>query len=127
MSGIRTVCDLFGLTERAVRFYEERGLVEPARDRFNCRKYDARARARLQLIAEYRRVGLSIEDIQEILSLEPMGAAAQRTRATQTLRKRIAELDAARRQAESLIQRFASEEIVAVNSDSRLRVAGGAR
>jgi DNA-binding transcriptional MerR regulator len=117
MCGISTVCELFGLTPRAVRFYEDRGLVQSRRDRFNCRSYDSRARARLEQIAAYRQAGLSIEDILEIFALEDAGGGAQRDCATRKLKAKLAELDGARRQAEQLIQRFSAERIVAVNSD----------
>jgi DNA-binding transcriptional MerR regulator len=123
MCGISTVCELFGLTPRAVRFYEDRGLVTSGRDKFNCRKYDARARARLEQIAAYRQAGLSIEDILEIFALEAEGDGAQRDCATRKLKARLTELEGARRQAEQLIQRFSAERIVAVNSDR----AGGRR
>ena len=119
MCGISTVCELFGLTPRAVRFYEDRGLVTSGRDKFNCRKYDSRARARLEQIAAYRQAGLSIDDILEIFTLQAEGdEAAQRECATRKLKARLTELDGARRQAEQLIQRFSAERIVAVNSDT---------
>lgn len=117
MCGISTVCELFGLTPRAVRFYEDRGLVQSRRDRFNCRSYDTRARARLEQIAAYRQADLSIEDILEIFALEDAGGVAHRDCATRKLKAKLAELDGARRQAEQLIQQFGAEHIVAVNSD----------
>lgn len=57
----------FGLTARAIRHYEALGLITALRDRQNCRRFDAQARFRLQLIAEFRRAGLCLEDIREIL------------------------------------------------------------
>ena len=118
MCGISTVCEQFDLTPRAVRFYEDRGLVQSGRDRFNCRKYDHRARARLGEIAAYRQAGLSIDDILEIFALEAEGEVAQRACASRKLKAKLAELDAARKQAEQLIQNFAADHIVAVNSDT---------
>jgi len=118
MCGISAVCELFGLTPRAVRFYEDRGLVQSRRDRFNCRNFDRRARARLEEIAAYRQAGLSIDDIQEIFRLEEVGFPAQRDYATRKLKARLAELESARRQAEHLLQHFDTEHIVAVNNDA---------
>ena len=57
----------FGLTARALRYYEEVGLIEADRDRLNCRRYDARAMERLELIAQFRRAGLDVRDIRLIL------------------------------------------------------------
>jgi DNA-binding transcriptional MerR regulator len=119
---------MFGLTPRAVRFYEERGLVESRRDRFNCRTYDSRARGRLEQIAAYRQVGLSLDDIIEIFSCEAEGAAVQRECAMRKLKARLTQIEAARRQTESLLQRFDADSRPAPGLRSsnvrRLAVAG---
>jgi DNA-binding transcriptional MerR regulator len=118
MCGISTVCELFDLTPRAVRFYEDRGLVQSGRDRFNCRKYDSKARARLEQIAAYRQAGLSIDDIFEIFSLDTEGEAAQHACAARKLKAKLVELERATHQAEALLQRHTSDRLVAVNTDS---------
>jgi DNA-binding transcriptional MerR regulator len=127
MCGISMVCEQFGLTARAVRFYEDRGLVQSGRDRTNCRRYDKLARARLEQIAGYRQAGLSIDDILEIFALEAEGPRAQRECATLKLRARLADLDQARRQAEQLLKRFAAERLVAISADAgaERRVSAG--
>lgn len=130
MCGISTICDQFGLTARAVRFYEDRGLVQSGRDRLNCRRYDKVARARLEQIAAYRQAGLSIDDILEIFALEAAGPAAQRACAGQKLVVKLVELDRAKRQAEQLLERFAAERVAAMGGEAPgvLRVAvNGAR
>ena len=97
--GIGEVTKLFGLTARSVRFYEERGLLTSGRDRRNCRRYDHQARSTLELIAQLRRAGLSIPDIQSLLEVRGVGddlqACAQRLiRARrQALQRQLAELD----------------------------------
>ena len=53
------VSQQFGLTARAIRHYESLGLISTVRDRQNYRRFDSRARTRLQLIADFRRAGLS--------------------------------------------------------------------
>ena len=70
MATITQLSELYGLTPRAIRFYEERGLVESGRDMFNRRLYDMDARERLRAIAELRRAGLGLEEIETILGLE---------------------------------------------------------
>ncbi len=47
--GITELCREFGITLRALRFYEDKGLISPARDGMN-RVYSYKDRARLQLI-----------------------------------------------------------------------------
>jgi DNA-binding transcriptional MerR regulator len=65
---IRQLCLEFKGTPRALRFYEDKGLLNPARDGMN-RVYSYRDRARLQLILRGKRVGLSLAEIGEILDL----------------------------------------------------------
>ena len=52
---IRQLCREFGATARALRFYEDKGLLTPAR-KGQTRVYDARDRARLKLILRGRRI-----------------------------------------------------------------------
>lgn len=58
----------FGVTPRALRFYEDKDLLHPARDGMN-RVYSYRDRARLILILRGKRLGLSLADIRDILDL----------------------------------------------------------
>ncbi len=58
----------FGITTRAIRFYEHRGLIIPAR-RGVTRAYSRRDRARLILILRGKNLGFSLEDIAEFLAL----------------------------------------------------------
>jgi DNA-binding transcriptional MerR regulator len=65
---IRQLCLEFKCTPRALRFYEDKGLLNPARDGMN-RVYTYRDRGRLVLILRGKRVGLSLLEIGEILDL----------------------------------------------------------
>ena len=65
---IAQLAEEFGITHRAVRFYEQEGLLAPAR-RGNRRVYTAGDRVRLKLILRGRRLGFSVLEIREILSL----------------------------------------------------------
>jgi len=58
----------FALSHRAIRFYEDRGLLSPQRIGGN-RIYSARDRARLQLILRGKRLGFALADIKELLEL----------------------------------------------------------
>jgi DNA-binding transcriptional MerR regulator len=68
--GMSNAMRLFGLTARALRFYEERGLIEARRDRLNTRYYDPVARRRLEWISRLRKAGVSLPDIREVLDVE---------------------------------------------------------
>ena len=58
----------FALTTRTIRFYEDEGLIAPARSGRN-RVYGVRERTRLKLILRGKRLGLSLIEIREILDL----------------------------------------------------------
>lgn len=58
----------FGLTLRALRFYEDRKLLVPARSG-STRLYSAEHRQRLKLILLAKRVGFSLTEIEEILKV----------------------------------------------------------
>lgn len=94
---IRQLCDAFGATARALRFYEDKGLLAPARDGMN-RVYGPRDRARLALIMQGKRLGFSLADLRELLDLydENDGGAAQMAAILPKVRERIAALHAQR-------------------------------
>jgi DNA-binding transcriptional MerR regulator len=91
---IRQLCLEFKCTPRALRFYEDRGLLAPARQGLN-RVYSYKDRARLQLILRGKRVGLSLAEIREILELydKQDGGAAQNAKALRKFRERIVALE----------------------------------
>ena len=74
--GMAGAMRLFGLTARALRFYEEKGLVEARRDRLNARFYDPAARRRLEWISRLRKAGVSLPDIEEVRA-EDEGASGK--------------------------------------------------
>ena len=58
----------FGISPRAIRFYEDQGLLRPQRIGGN-RVYTHRDRARLTLVLRGKRLGFSLADIKELLNL----------------------------------------------------------
>ena len=58
----------FGISTRAIRFYEAKGLLTPERVG-GTRVFRRRDRARLSLILRGKRLGFSLRDISEYLSL----------------------------------------------------------
>ena len=91
---IRQLCLEFKCTPRALRFYEDKGLLNPARDGMN-RVYSYRDRGRLQLILRGKRVGLSLSEIGEILDLYEAdeSGAAQAAKSLKKFRERIVALE----------------------------------
>jgi DNA-binding transcriptional MerR regulator len=69
---IGEMCDSFGVTARALRFYEDEKLIAPER-RGTARLYTDRDRARLTWILRGKRVGFSLNDIRELLDLYDIG------------------------------------------------------
>jgi DNA-binding transcriptional MerR regulator len=95
---IRQLCAEFGVTPRSLRFYEDKGLLSPARDGMK-RVYAVRDRARLQLILRGKRVGFSLAEIRDMLDLYDRDDmhAAQMAVSVAKFRGRIVELEAQKR------------------------------
>lgn len=92
-----TISDLsceFGVTARALRFYEDEGLIAPERRGLQ-RIYSARDRARLAWILRGKRVGFSLAEIREMIDLYDIGDGrqVQRQVTLERCRDRIATLD----------------------------------
>ncbi|MDE2454179.1 MAG: MerR family DNA-binding transcriptional regulator [Burkholderiales bacterium] len=66
--GITELCREFGITLRAIRFYEDKGLLEPRRVN-GARVYTRRDRARLALILRSKAIGASLAEIRHYLDL----------------------------------------------------------
>jgi len=58
----------FGVTTRAIRFYEDCGLLEPSRSGRN-RVYGARDRTRLRLTLRGKRLGLRLAEVKELVDM----------------------------------------------------------
>lgn len=65
---ITNLSEEFGVTARALRFYEDEGLIAPERHGL-ARIYSRRDRARLAWILRGKRVGFSLADIREMIDL----------------------------------------------------------
>ena len=62
----------FNITPRAIRFYEDQGLIAPERQGQN-RIYSRRDRARLAWILRAKNVGFSLAEIREMIDLYDVG------------------------------------------------------
>lgn len=66
--GITELCKAFGITLRALRFYEDKGLLSPMRVN-GARVYTRRDRARLALILRAKEIGSPLSEIKHYLDL----------------------------------------------------------
>jgi DNA-binding transcriptional MerR regulator len=68
---IRDLAKEFDLTTRAIRFYEDMGLLDPQRDGpgGRVRVYSARDRTRLKLTLRAKRLGLSLTEAKELIDM----------------------------------------------------------
>lgn len=66
--GIAETAEHFGITTRALRFYEDKGLLTPHRANGH-RVFNALDRARLEKILRAKRIGFSLEDIKQFLEV----------------------------------------------------------
>jgi DNA-binding transcriptional MerR regulator len=109
-----------GMTARAVRFYEDKGLITPQRAG-TTRVYSARDRARMILILRGKRLGFALSEIKEYLDLYDVDV-------TQHAQLRALLAAVAKRRAQLLAQRQAIDEAlaeladIAVQSEAALKI-----
>jgi len=109
----------FALTTRAIRFYEDEGLIAP--ERVGTRRvYRARERTRLKLILRGKRLGLSLVEIKEILDLydSRKGDRQQLVKFADALERRRLQLVQQREDIDAVLA-----EITAIEKDCRRRLA----
>ncbi len=95
----------FGITPRALRFYEDKDMLHPARDGMT-RVYSHRDRARVKIIVRLKRLGLPLADIREILDLYGLDddQRAQMRMSLVKFQNQIKELESQREDIEMALQ-----------------------
>ena len=103
--GITELCKEFGITLRALRFYEDKGLLAPRRIN-GARVYTRRDRARLALILRAKSIGSSLADIKRYLDLygtHGEGRVQKLSYVIERTDKEIAELEKKRGQIDEIL------------------------
>ncbi|MGZ4699414.1 MAG: MerR family transcriptional regulator [Oryzihumus sp.] len=108
---IAQIAEEFGVTHRAVRHYEELGLISPER-RGTARVYHRRDRTRLNLILRGKRLGFPLEEIRKIVDMydEQPGEAGQLTYLLDQIDDRRLELERRRKDIEDSLTELADLE-----------------
>ena len=125
----------FGVTPRAIRFYEDSGLLAPARTGARQRVYSLRDRTRLKLTLRGRRLGLTLSEIRELVDMyeTPSDTDAQlalflnvlgqhRSTLEQKLgdlQETLAEIDAHEQRARDLLTRRSREQTANTKENNR--------
>ena len=101
---ISQLCRQCGATPRALRFYEEMGLLSPRRDNQG-RIYSRQEQARLRVILHARRMGFSIKEIRALFeAYDKGGRDAQFARALPMFRERLVALALKRKEIDEALE-----------------------
>ncbi|WP_234028982.1 MerR family transcriptional regulator [Aurantiacibacter spongiae] len=118
LRSIAEASELLGVTQRTLRFYEDKGLIRPRRVG-SMRVYSRREMGRMQLILRGKRLGFSIREIGEFLSLyDDGGGRIEQMRHLQSrINERLRELQDQRRAIEQTI-----DELVKMEGEAQDRI-----
>ena len=114
----------FDITPRAIRFYEDQGLLTPERrGAGSARVYSARDRTRLKLTLRGKRLGLTLSEIRELIDMydSPKDEAAQLKKFLEVLANHRALLTQQREDIEAQLK-----ELGAFEAQCRKRLGGKA-
>lgn len=118
--GITELCAEFSLTPRAIRFYEDKGLLTPRRVN-GARVYTQRDRTRLKLILRAKAIGSSLDEIKQYLDLYGNHGEGRSKQLQYTLERTdaaIAELEQKRAHIEATLA-----ELRVINDNARRQLA----
>lgn len=122
LRSIQDVANELGVTTRTIRFYEDKGLLEPQRVG-TMRVYSKREVGRLQLILRGKRLGFSLREIKEFLDLYNVDALhIEQTRVL--LRKVTHRIEALETQRVALDQTLDELHDIAGQCEDRIAEAG---
>lgn len=104
----------FDITPRAIRFYEDQGLLSPTREgpSGRSRVYTARERTHLKLTLRGKRLGLSLSDIKSLVDMygSPKDTEAQLQSFLLVLARHRAALEQQREDIEVMLAEISAHE-----------------
>jgi DNA-binding transcriptional MerR regulator len=104
----------FDITPRAIRFYEDQGLISPTREGAGgrIRVYGARDRTRLKLTLRGKRLGLTLSEIKDLVDMyeSPKDSSAQLKRFLAVLARHRESLEQQREDIEITLSEIAMHE-----------------
>ena len=104
----------FDITPRAIRFYEDQGLISPRREGAGgrTRVYGARDRTRLKLTLRGKRLGLTLSEIKDLVDMyeSPQDSSAQLNRFLTVLSRHRESLEQQREDIEITLAEIAAHE-----------------
>ncbi len=104
----------FDITPRAIRFYEDQGLLSPKREGAGgrTRVYSARERTRLKLTLRGKRLGLSLQEIKALVDMyeSPKDTVAQLQRFLTILAQHREMLERQREDLDVTLEEIAAHE-----------------
>lgn len=113
----------FDVSLRTLRFYEDKGLIQPKREG-SMRLYSRRERARLRLILLGRNVGFSLREVKQMMDLyDPQGTNTKQLRvALEKSEKQLSRLEKQRESIEDAISQLrAAMDVVRGSLEERQR------
>jgi DNA-binding transcriptional MerR regulator len=126
LKGITEVSQMFGVTTRTIRYYEELGLLSPSRTDAQIRVYDNSEIAKMKLITRGKQFGFNLEEIKEMVLLfrEDRSGRKQLERTIAYGTKRITEVES---RIQELQDMKAEMELLLINFSEKLnKLQGGA-
>lgn len=121
---VNQLAEELGITPRALRFYEVKGLLAPSRVGNN-RVYTKRDRARLKLILRGKRLGFSLAEIREYLDLYNVdGGVEQLKTLLKRVQQRMSDLAQQREDLEATVGELKDIEGQVLSALSERRASG---
>ena len=115
MKTIREAAEEFGVTTRAIRYYEELGMLKPERTASNTRMFSNAEIAKLKLIDRGKKYGFTLEEIKEMVLLFDADRSGKKQlertieygkKQIDEMERRIEELEKTKQEMESLLGEF---------------------
>lgn len=115
----------FDLTPRAIRYYEDQGLITPRRAGVQ-RVYSKRDRTRLKLTLRGRRLGLSLAEVRELIDMyDTATESSQLNRLLEVLARRRAKLEQQREDIDAVLAEVDTIEQLCRSSLTQAGSKGG--